>query len=1046
MKKFYTIALLVLLIGFAYPQYIFAQTFTDQTAISLTGMTSGEVVWGDYDNDGDLDILMCGLDASFNRLTKIYRNNGDGTFSAQSITLPQTAGRAIWTDFNNDGYLDILICGDTPTGCIASIYQNNKDNTFSQLTNISLTGVCNPTISCGDYNNDGFLDIVLTGDINTGIVSKIYRNNGDNTFAEQTGIVLKNVEYGSVAWGDYDNDGFLDCLLTGIVKDGTGVSAIYHNNGDNTFTEQTAISLTPVRNGSVAWGDYDNDGYLDILLTGLGATASVTKIYHNNGNGTFSEQTSISLAAVEGSVAWGDYDNDGYLDILLTGTISAAVRATKIYHNNGNGSFTELTGNAFSNVDESSVAWGDYDNDGDLDILLTGYTGAGYISKIYRNNTISATPKTINNAPTAPANLGINSNVNGNVTFAWDKSTDTETPQKGLSYNLYVYQSGQSTYLRSPQAFSQTQTKNGTRLLANIGSIQYIASGYTLKGLASGIYKWSVQAVDGGLKGGPFSTEQSFNVLNLNKVDVNVANAQLIYTSPDIDYSFNSTDGSTGTWTPCTSVSTAVDFVKGGFDVWVREHASPSNVRKVATIAAQSTPTITIDYANEVTTQILGDTVEYSVNADLSNSLFGAASQITVTPGQNLYFRYKASKTRVITAIQTLTVIPRATLTFTVDFANETTNEIIPSSVEYSLKADLPTTSHGPGVKLPVTPGQNFYLRSMATSGSFKSNIQTLTVPARPATPAYTIDYINETTNELAVVTDEYSSNADFSNATNCTGAKAPVIPGQNLYFRTKATASSFKSLSYTLVVPARAASPYFTVDFVAETTNEVVGTSVQYSQNSTMNNAVIGNGAKLVLTPGQNIYFRTKATSIVFQSNIQNMLVDARPLAPTNPVVNDGENTFDWDNSINFPNAFEHEISTDNGVTWESIQYKPIAISNVNIATGAVQVRVKSIVSSRFKSDALLSNAPYTFNTGISNLNAVGIKMYPNPVNSILVLENIPEKTEASVWSADGKHIKNFQLMKNTNQLDVTNLPNGFYILKIQNDAINAEARFVKQ
>jgi predicted nucleotidyltransferase len=130
------------------------------------------------------------------------------------------------------------------------------------------------------------------------------------------------------------------------------------------------------QNSSVAWGDYDNDGDLDILLTGYSGSAAVSKIYKNNGDGTFTEQTSISLAGVQySSVAWGDYDNDRDLDILLTGSLSNGNPVSKIYKNNGNGTFTEQTSISLTGVQNSSVAWGDYDNDGDLDILLTGHNG-----------------------------------------------------------------------------------------------------------------------------------------------------------------------------------------------------------------------------------------------------------------------------------------------------------------------------------------------------------------------------------------------------------------------------------------------------------------------------------------------------------------------------------------------------------------------------------------------------------------------------------------------------------------------------------------------
>ena len=110
------------------------------------------------------------------------------------------------------------------------------------------------------------------------------------------------------------------------------------------FTEQTGISLTGVNNSSAAWGDYDNDGDLDILLTGQETSSGkVLKIYNNNNDNTFSEQSGIDISAIEsGSVDWGDYDNDGYLDILITGSIELTNHISRIYKNTGNKSFFQL--------------------------------------------------------------------------------------------------------------------------------------------------------------------------------------------------------------------------------------------------------------------------------------------------------------------------------------------------------------------------------------------------------------------------------------------------------------------------------------------------------------------------------------------------------------------------------------------------------------------------------------------------------------------------------------------------------------------------------
>ena len=367
------------------------------------------------------------------------------------------SGSAAWGDYNNDGYLDILLTGyDQSTTMISKIYRNNRDGTFTEQTSISLTGVTTGSGVWGDYDNDGNLDILLIGQIvPVGSTAKIYHNNGDNTFTEQTSISLTGAICSSVAWGDYDNDGDLDILLTGSSSSGI-ISKIYRNNANNTFTEQTSISLIAVMKGKTAWGDYDNDGYLDILLTGNNAGMNesnpVSKIYHNNGNNTFTEQTSISLTGVaDGSPAWGDYDNDGDLDILLTGATQSGSPISKIYRNNGNNSFTENTSIYLTEIDLGSGLWGDYDNDGDLDIFLMGFHYYhNYFSKIYKNNIAAA-----NKPPSAPSSL--KAIINGSdVILTWDKSTDAETPQNGLTYNLVIGTSPDACDILSPMSDRNT--------------------------------------------------------------------------------------------------------------------------------------------------------------------------------------------------------------------------------------------------------------------------------------------------------------------------------------------------------------------------------------------------------------------------------------------------------------------------------------------------------------------------------------------------------------------------------------------------------------
>ncbi|MCP4712192.1 MAG: hypothetical protein GY869_26515, partial [Planctomycetes bacterium] len=293
--------------------------------------------------------------------------------------------------------------------------------------------------------------------------------------------------------------------------------------------EDSGIDLPGVRYSSAAWGDYDNDGHLDILLTGRDSgNDRVSKIYRNTG-GDF-EDSGIDLPGVYySSVAWGDYDNDGDLDILLTGEHydSGYQRISKIYRNTGPG--FEDSGIDLPGVRYSSAAWGDYDNDGHLDILLTGWSDNGKISKIYVNirtipNTAPVAPAAICHIPLAPGHqLGLN----------WNPGNDAETAAVGLSYNLHL--SGVDTNLIVIPAMA---LDDGWRLIPTMGSQnQNTFWPVDLNDYPNGDYHYRVQAIDHGYAGSEFTTAQTFHLRQVSGLvwdDLNNDGIQ-VYDEPGLD-------------------------------------------------------------------------------------------------------------------------------------------------------------------------------------------------------------------------------------------------------------------------------------------------------------------------------------------------------------------------------------------------------------------------------------------------------------------------------------------------------------------------------
>ncbi len=291
-------------------------------------------------------------------------------------------------------------------------------------------------------------------------------------------------------------------------------------------------------------------------------------------------------------------------------------------------------------------------------------------------------------------------------------------------------------------------------------------------------------------------------------------------------------------------------------------------------------PNYAVDYYNERTSKVVSTEDQYSYDNFSGGSVYdGDGSYLTLIPGQDVYFRKKADYTKK----QTLDVPSRPSApNFGIDFINERTNDVVSEGFEYSYESDMSDAVSGSGSYLDLVPGDMIYIRKKATSSSFRSNIQYLSVPQRPPLPEFEIDYLNERTKTVIGEEFEYTSAPDMNGAITGNNDYLEVFPGQVLYFRKKASSESFMSEVQSLHVPERPAAPGFKVDFANEEISEGVGSEYIYATDSTMSDAVPGDGSMIHVVPGSQLCIQKKATDSTFQSHVQVIILPDRPETPS--------------------------------------------------------------------------------------------------------------------------------------------------------------------
>jgi enediyne biosynthesis protein E4 len=450
---------------------------------------SGGVALIDYDNDGYLDIYFVNsltvelVKSNGNTKSILYHNNGDLTFT--DVTDKAGVGDIGWgmgaivADYNNDGFDDIYVTCVGPN----HLLKNNGNGTFVDLTKTA--GVGDPRWSAGaafvDYDNDGKLDLYVANyvsfDFNNlpefgkdkscqykgiavqcgprglpGDGDSLYHNNGDGTFTDVTkkaGVTDPNGYYGmGVIASDFDEDGLVDIF---VANDSTP-NFFYKNQGDGTFKEIGFISGTALNENGAAQGsmgvtvaDYNHDGRLDLFVTNFDDDYNV--LYRNDGRHSF---TDVSYAAKVAAVSlpyvgWGtkffDYDNDGWVDLFVANghvypQIPSFQQRNFVHKNKRDGTFMEVADQLGAPFKEKrtgrGAAFGDLDNDGDVDIVLNNLGGAGQLLRNDGGN--------VNNAVLIKA-VGVKSNRSGVGAMVKVVAGDLTQKDEVRSGDSYISQS-----------------------------------------------------------------------------------------------------------------------------------------------------------------------------------------------------------------------------------------------------------------------------------------------------------------------------------------------------------------------------------------------------------------------------------------------------------------------------------------------------------------------------------------------------------------------------------------------------------------------------
>lgn len=431
-----------------------------------------------------------------------------------SPSLTQIAGYTphslAWGDYNNDSQIDLAIVGRNGSTDYAKIWRNDGNNMFFNSFDM-VPGKYN-AVAWGDADNDGDQDLMMIGEanINNGsLLSLNGHNGGTSTFTTST-IAFPHLTRGACDFGDYDADGDLDLIMSGYL-DGIGsnpVTQLWDSDGEGNYTLSN-IPFTGLGWGDLDWSDTDCDGDLDIMMTGFTGPTDIPvaqNLLYSGGPVSPFDTAIVGMPKVGYSAtSMGDYDHDGYPDLILQGDTSGQQMpnnevgrfdpALKVFFPDASVMFQPLS--------QGDLHWIDYDMDGDLDIYSGGLNNAD-ATNLYENVDTSVT----NAPPSAPTGITGTALTNTSVEWTWTAATDDKTPSAGLSYRMIVERSS-DFFLMTP-VFSSINSE--VQNISQWGEIK--GTSWIMRGLTPGeTYCATAIAVDGGMAASTWAPDACANVV-----------------------------------------------------------------------------------------------------------------------------------------------------------------------------------------------------------------------------------------------------------------------------------------------------------------------------------------------------------------------------------------------------------------------------------------------------------------------------------------------------------------------------------------------------